>query len=326
MIHRLVVFVVQLTAAVVCSMPPSVAAQERREVAVTFDDLPLVTYVFRDIATHERITATLLAAIRQHEVPAIGFVNEGKLASDGLVDEQRVALLRRWIAAGLELGNHTYSHRDLHRVPLEEYLRDIARGDSVTSALLRSAGYRTRYFRHPFLHTGRNVETQHNVERFLADRGYRIAPVTIDNSDYVFAAAYERAVGRGDETDRRRIANEYLAYMERIFAYYEQQSAALFGREPRQVLLLHANMLNGDQFGPLANMIERRGYRFVSLEYALADPVYATEDSYTGPSGISWLHRWAFTRGKRGAFFAGEPAVPDTIAKAAVAPIRPAGQ
>jgi len=86
-----------------------------------------------------------------------------------------------------------------------------------------------------------------------------------------------------------------------------------------QVLLLHANVLNADHFGALADMMTRRGYRFVALDRALADPAYDSEDRYTGPSGITWLHRWALTQGKRGAFFAGEPTVPEAIAKDAAA-------
>jgi peptidoglycan/xylan/chitin deacetylase (PgdA/CDA1 family) len=291
----------------------------KREVAITFDDLPLVTRVFHDVAGQERITDALLTAIRRHEVPAIGFVNEGKLSPDGSVDDRRVALLRRWVEAGLELGNHTRSHVGLHTTPLAVYLQDIARGDSITAALLRPTGRRPRYFRHPFLHTGRDLATRRDVERFLAARGYRVAPVTIDNSDYIFAAVYERAVAGDDDDARRRIAAAYLDYMEQVIAYYERQSVALFGREVPQVLLLHANVLNADHFGALADMMTRRAYRFVSLDRALADPAYDSEDRYTGPSGITWLHRWALAQGKRGAFFAGEPTVPEAIAKDAAA-------
>ena len=295
------------------------AGQRRREVVVTFDDLPAVAYVVRTDDARERITDALVSAVGRHRVPAIGFVNEGALVSNGSINSRRVALLRRWVDAGLELGNHTYSHRGLHQSPLGVYLEDIARGDSVTTVLLQSVGRRPRYFRHPFLHLGRDLETRQTVERFLADRGYQVAPVTIDNSDYIFASAYERAVERADTIGQHRIATAYVSYMEAVFAYYEQQSMALLGRELPQVLLLHANLLNADHFDALAGMIARRGYTFVSLDRALADPAYRSKDSYTGPSGISWLHRWALTQGKRGAFFAGEPMVPDEIVKAASA-------
>jgi peptidoglycan/xylan/chitin deacetylase (PgdA/CDA1 family) len=302
------------------------AGQRRREVAVTFDDLPVVAYAVRTDDARERITDALLSAIRRHGVPAVGFVNEGALVSNGSINGRRVALLRRWIDAGLELGNHTYSHRGLHRSSLEVYLEDIARGDSVTTVLLRSVGRRPRYFRHPFLHSGRDLETRQTVERFLADRGYRIAPVTIDNSDYIFASAYERAVERADTIGQLRVATAYVGYMEAVFAYYEQQSAALLGRELPQILLLHANLLNADHFDALAGMMARRGYTFISLDHALTDPAYDLKDSYTGPSGISWLHRWALTQGKRGSFFAGEPTVPDDIVKAASAATNSSGR
>ena len=302
------------------------AGQRRREVAVTFDDLPVVAYVVRTDDARERITDALLSAVRRHGVPAIGFVNEGALVSNGSINGRRVALLRRWIDAGLELGNHTYSHRGLHRSSLEAYLEDITRGDSVTTVLLRSVGRRPRYFRHPFLHSGRDLETRQTVERFLVDRGYPIAPVTIDNSDYIFASAYEHAVAHADTIGQLRTATAYVSYMEAVFAYYEQQSVALLGRELPQILLLHANLLNADHFDALAGMMARRGYTFVSLDSALADPAYRLNDSYTGPSGISWLHRWALTQGKRGSFFAGEPTVPDDIVKAASARTSSSGQ
>ena len=301
--------------------PAPVAAQRspHREMAVTFDDLPVATRMLHGDSAQRAITGALLDAIARHKVAAIGFVNEVKLARSGMVDPRRVALLRRWLEAGLELGNHTYSHIDLHRTSVTTYIHEIARGDSVTSLLLRERGRQPRYFRHPLLHTGRDLASRDAVDRFLAEHGYRVAPVTVDNYDYIFAAVYEHALTRGDGDGRRRIATAYLEYMEHVVAYYEQQSAALFGREIPQVLLLHASALNAETFDSLAGMLERRGYRFVTLDRALRDPAYQSDDRYTGPAGITWLHRWALTQGKGRTFFTGEPAVPESIAKEAAA-------
>jgi peptidoglycan/xylan/chitin deacetylase (PgdA/CDA1 family) len=286
------------------------AAQPARMVAVTFDDLPGVARGDRSVQTHARITDGVLRHLREHRVPAIGFVNEAKLLTDGRVDERRVALLRQWARAGLELGNHGYSHVDFHTTPVDAYITDVARGDSVTRLVLAEAGRRPRFFRHPFLHSGRTLEDRRRFEASLAERGYRVAPVTIDNGDYLFAAAYDHAPA---DSVRRRVADEYVAYMERVTAFYEQQSVSLLGRDIPHVLLLHANNLNADHFGRLAEMYVRRGYTFVPLERAMRDPVYASPDTYTGAGGISWIHRWALTAGKRGADFAGEPAVAEWV-------------
>jgi len=40
---------------------------------------------------------------------------------------------------------------------------------------------------------------------------------------------------------------------------------------------------------------------------ALAAPAFSLPDTYTGPAGITWLHRWAMTRGVPKSTFAGEP-------------------
>jgi peptidoglycan/xylan/chitin deacetylase (PgdA/CDA1 family) len=286
-----------------------------RAVAVTFDDLPVVSVLPLDRAGRDALTSALLAAIRRHRVPAIGFVNENKLAdSAGTIDSARVALLRSWLDAGLELGNHTWSHPDLHRVPLTSFQDEVLRGERVTRQLLAERGRAPRYFRHPFLHTGRSVAVRDSLTAFLAEHGYRVAPVTIDNADYVFAAAYDRAVSAGDRAGASRIRATYLDYMDSVTAFYERQSVAILGRELPQVLLLHANRLNADAFDAVATMFERRGYRFIPLDEALADPAYGSADSYTGPAGITWLHRWAITAGTSPTVFQGEPEVPEWVA------------
>ena len=295
----------------------NVPAPAARVMAVTIDDLPTASVLGNEIAMAEGITVDLLVALARHHVPAIGFVNERKLQTDGRVDRRRVALLQRWIDAGLELGNHTFSHPDLHETPIERFEREVLDGENVTRRLLGARGKRPRYFRHPFLHTGRTLETRRAFDAFLARHGYRVAPVTIDNSDYVYAAAYDRSLARGDRETKDRIASAYVAYMAEVVAYYEQQSVALLGRELKQTLLVHASALNAATFDALAARLEARGYRFVTLDEALSDPAYAMADTYVGPGGITWLHRWALTQGKRGAFFAGEPAVPDWIQQAA---------
>jgi len=285
-----------------------------REVAVTFDDLPIAGVVAHDAAESRAITSRLLAAVKAHGVPTIGFVNEGKLGAEG------EALLKMWLDAGFELGNHTSSHIDAHTAPIANVEADILRGETVTRRLLADRGLQPRFFRHPYLHTGRDLDTKFRLERFLDAHGYRIAPVTIDNDEYVFAAAYDRAAAAGDAALRARVAAAYVPYMDAKFEFFERNEQELFGRAIRHVLLVHANPLNAERFGDLAQMLERRGYRFITLDRALEDSAYRTPDTYVGPGGITWIHRWALTKGMPKTFYAGEPETPDWVAKAAAPP------
>ena len=92
--------------------------------------------------------------IAKAKVPVIGFVNENKLYSNGERDQEQIDLLRRWTTAGLELGNHTYSHISLHSKGLEEYEADLIKGETITAELLAEKGKKLRFFRHPYLMTG----------------------------------------------------------------------------------------------------------------------------------------------------------------------------
>lgn len=287
-----------------------------RTLAVTVDDLPFNPRSV-PLADQKRWTDRLLQTFRKHEVPAIGFVNEVGVMDDGQPVPERVALLEAWLEAAMELGNHTYSHPDLHRVPLKDFLREIDAGDRVTARLLAERDQAPRFFRHPFLHTGRDLKTKRAVESFLQDRGYRVAPVTHDNSEWIFALAYRRALEAGDDALADRIGAAYVPYMCDKLEFFERNSRDLFGREIPQILLIHANRLNADHFGALARAIRDRGYRFVSLETALEDPAYDSEDTYAGPAGLTWLHRWALTRGVPKSFFQGEPEAPSFVLEAA---------
>ena len=278
----------------------------RRQVAVTFDDLPFTGDGGKaDVNAIREFTAKLLGTLTSNKVPVIGFVNERFLQREG-EREARTAILKMWVDAGFELGNHTFGHASLYKMPLAAFQQQVVDGEPVTRSLLAARNMRLRYFRHPFLNTGPDLKTKEAFEKFLRERGYRVAPVTIDNAEWIFAKAYTDAMHRGDRETARRVADEYVPYMERMFEFYERMSVELFGREIAQTLLVHANALNADHFDRIISMMKRRGYEFVTLEEALRDKAYEHRDTYTGATGISWLQRWAITRGQK---FTKEPAL-----------------
>jgi peptidoglycan/xylan/chitin deacetylase (PgdA/CDA1 family) len=278
------------------------------EIAITFDDLPA-----QNMREPERLTRDLLAHLTKRKLPVIGFVNGDKLLVDGKVMPERLALLDLWMDAGFELGNHTFAHRSLNRIPVEEFEADVIAGEKHLIDVIRRHRGKLRYFRHPFLHTGRTAEVREHVTSFLGKRGYTIAPVTIDSSEWIFARAYDVS----DAALRPKLVDAYLDYMLAKINYHDREAVRLFDREIKHVLLVHANALNAEAFGMLADRIAKRGHRFISLERALEDPAYTSPDTYFGAGGISWLDRWALTRGVSKDFFADEPRTPEWVQKAA---------
>jgi peptidoglycan-N-acetylglucosamine deacetylase len=268
-----------------------------RQVAVTIDDLPAGMADRLPAADITALTAKLLGTLRDQKIPVVGFVNEKKLYRAGEVDE-RIKALQMWIDSGFELGNHTFSHMSLNQAGLKAWEDDVIQGESVTRMLLAQRKMKLRYFRHPYLDTGRDLETRRQAEAFLVERGYRIAPITLDGWDWMFAGLYEDAKKRSDTALQQQIVKEYLAYHDAVFAYTEQLSAKIVGYEPKQILLLHASNLEADHIGELMDVLRRRGYRFITLGDALDDAAYSLPDTYVGEGGTGWIDQWAITQGK----------------------------
>ena len=285
----------------------------RREVALTFDDLPGVSMLRSQhcrAQAYAELNRRIVRKLTAHRIPALGLVVEGRLCVQR--HSALPEILDIWAAAGMELGNHSYSHYDLNNTPLAKYQADVIRGESAAKRVLKKRGKTLNYFRHPFLHAGKDVATKVSFEKFLRGRGYLLAPVTIDNQEWVFAEVYAMAKDRGDTATARRVAGEYLHYMNTIFEFFEKRSVEVVGREIRQVLLLHVNPLNADYLDELVGMMKKRGYSFISMDKALEDPAYRLPDRYAGPVGLSWIHRWALAKGMQ---MREEPREPQIIAK-----------
>ena len=284
------------------------AAKEVKEVAVTIDDLPL-NGPRVELGRLRAMTDKILAGLNRHRIPAVGFVNESLLYVPGETDA-RIALLRAWADAGVELGNHTFSHLGFKTASLAAYEDDFVRGDAVTKIILGQKGRRPRYFRHPFLQMGATLELERSFESFIAERGYAAAPVTVDTMDWMFLAAYAGALRSGDAGMRRRVSEEYLKFAGLKFDFCERAARDLFGRPGKYILLLHANELNADNFEALVKVMTDRGYRFITLEEALKDPVYRFPEKYLDTS--DWLSHWAASKGVK----LTSPAPPEFIRQA----------
>ncbi|HTS36207.1 MAG TPA: polysaccharide deacetylase family protein [Candidatus Solibacter sp.] len=293
--HLRLVFALCLLACAVHVSAQSVKLD--RQVAVTIDDLPAGMADRLPAADITAMTAKLLGTLRDQKIPVVGFVNEKKLFKPGEVDE-RIKALQMWLDYGFELGNHTFSHASLNQVGLKAWEDDVVQGEGVVNLMLAPRKLKMRYFRHPYLDTGRDLVTRREAEKFLIDRGYRIAPITLDGWDWAFAGVYEDAKKRNDTALQQQIVKDYLAYHDAVFAYSEQLSTRIVGYEPKQILLLHASNLEADHISELLDLLRKRGYRFITLEDALGDAAYSLPDTYVGEEGTGWLDHWAITQGK----------------------------
>jgi len=263
-------------AMVVLSLLLLPAAATGSEVAITLDDLPTHGSLPPGTDRLAVIDAVIATLQRHRVVGTVGFVNGGELS----VAPDHLGVLRRWLAAGYPIGNHTLSHIDLHRSDVRSYLADVERNEE---ALAPYAPPRApRLFRYPYLHEGDTLEARRAVRTALHARGYVVAPVTIDFSDWVWNEAYVRCVATGDSGAVAVLRQRFLRDAQVALDWSERSARLLIGRSIRHVLLLHLGAFDALMLDDLLTMYERRGVRFIPVAEALTDPIYSIDPGMTG--------------------------------------------
>ena len=269
---------------------------EAEPVALTFDDLPVMS--INDDADYQRTTmARLIKGLHRHHYPAFGFAIGGDVESGP--DHLGERLLNEWMEACFPVGNHTWSHNSLNKTPVETYIADTARADALLRGLMRPHGQTPQWFRHPYLDTGATLEDKHRFEGWLKAHGYRVAPVTMENSDWEFSPAYDQALKTGDLAKAEAVRRAYVRYTASVVTWYRAAGLQLLGRRPAYVFLLHACRLNADSIDDLAHIFRENGLKPVSLAKAMRDPVYRRSDDWADADGDEWLTRWAHLAHKK---------------------------
>jgi len=274
---------------------PFAFAASKREVAITVDDLPVAQSGMGAcrFGNLQMLTLRLLEQFLRQKAPITAFAVAG--ACPDLTDDERRAVLQLWQNAGAEIGNNTDSRLDLSKEDPAVFEADILKADQALRPLL--GGRPLRYFRYPMLHTGPTPEIKAHAAKFLASHGYTNAPVTIEDSDWMFSSVYAEGISKGNMELMQHVKDDYVNYMETVIDFFEQRTLEVVGHEIPQILMLHASRLNADLATDLLTMLKRRGYRFITLDQALKDPAYQLPENYAGANGISWIHRWSITKG-----------------------------
>jgi len=241
------------------------------ELAVTIDDLP-VHAPYPPGVTPDEVSRDMIAALNAAHAPATGFVNAVRMQDQPETD----SVLGEWHSAGFTLGNHGWAHRHLSEMTVPEFEQELVNDEPA----LRRHGAKTdwHWFRYPFLDEGKDADQRAAARAALKKHGYRVAAVTTGFSDWAWTPAYARCSEAGNAAAVTELERMYLAAVRTSIADDRAAAHRLYGRDIPYVLLMHVSAMSAHMMPQVLQIYREAGYRFVSLEKAERDPVYA---SYT---------------------------------------------
>ncbi len=152
------------------------------------------------------------------------------------------------------------------------------------------------WFRYPFLREGDTLEKRRSVIAYLKEHGYRVAQVTLDYEDYAWNAPYARCSASNDAEALAWLRSSYLETASDYIDLGQQMARMIYGRDIKHVMLLHAGAFGAEILPDLLDLLERKGFKLISLEEAQSDPAYQSDPNIPMTAGITLLEQMMLAR------------------------------
>jgi len=269
----------------------------QKKVAITMDDVPRTN--------NPESSEALLNYLTENDIPTTIFINEGRVVRDSMA--LNVALLEKWIASPvITPGNHTFSHSRYSTSDFEDFTEDVKKGEYLSKPLSEKYNKEYRHFRFPYNDLGATKAQQDSIAAYLEAEGYRIAPFTVESSDYLYSYLYNHYLRKKDEDNARRIGKAYVNKTIDLLQFFDSLAYVEYGRSIPQIFLCHDFRINADYLPEIVESL--KDYEFIAYENALEDEVYDLPNNYYEKWGISWVYRWMDGE-KRQSYQRSEPSV-----------------
>jgi peptidoglycan/xylan/chitin deacetylase (PgdA/CDA1 family) len=266
---------------------------QQQPLAITFDDLP--AHGARPPAVSRiQIIQSILTTLQREKLPATyGFFN-GVRTEEA---PETLDVLRAWRSAGQPLANHTWSHPDFNETPALQFIANIEANQPLLRTLMSDPLDDWHWLRYPYLNEGDTLEKHREVRTWLKINHYRVAEVTMDFEDWAWNDPYTRCIAKNDTAALQQLHDTYLSTADQYITYYRAISKAVYGRDIPFILLMHVGAFDAHMLPDLLRLYRSRGFTFVTLPQAAADPIYAEDSDIAYTNGDTLTEQLAFKRG-----------------------------
>lgn len=239
-----------------------------KEIALTFDDIPRAATEHFD---GQQRADHLIKALKTAGVSTTFFANSERLDAEGTLR------LKKYVAAGIGLANHTHSHPNLNESSSQDYVEDFRKADKILSVF---SGF-TQWFRFPYLREGDTIEKRDALRTELKNKNYLNAYITVNNYDWYMDVLFQKALKEKRQVNMEALKNTYIQVLLDSVEYYDDMAMKVLGRSPKHVLLLHENDLAALFVGDFVTALKAKGWKIISPQEAYTDQI--TSYQYSDP-------------------------------------------
>ena len=130
------------------------------------------------------------------------------------------------------------------------------------------------------------------MRAYLQAHEYRVAQVTLDWEDYAWNSAYARCVGKNDAKSIAWLRSSYLNTASAYLDMGREAAKLVYGHDINHVLLLHLGAFSSTILPDALDLLQKKGFKLVTLEEAESDPAYETDPDAGSKYGGTLLEQW----------------------------------
>jgi hypothetical protein len=227
----------------------------------------------------------LLHALKDNGIPPTVDFLAGESLDQGLQEE--------WLRSGNLIGTLTYKGLSPKKGSAQEFIDTLTRNEQELGPLWSKFERKQKYFRYPSLKLGMDTQRPREIHAFLKQNGFVEVPATIDSRDDYFSQPYCAALARGDKVCANFVIATFKSMLLDKTLKARAAARKIAGRDVKQILMIQANQLTSDLLDELLRWYKAMGVRFISIDEALGDVFYATEDATNTANQIIWETRRA---------------------------------
>lgn len=228
-----------------------------KEIALSFDDAPKRSSIFLSGTSR---TEKLLQKLKKSNVPeVVFFCNSKRLSIDNGINR-----LKMYADAGHIIANHTHSHPNANKIPVDDFINEIIRADTE----LREYKTFKPWFRFPYLRRHSDLNSNARLKSFMTQFGYTDGYVTVDNGDWYMNKLFVDAFTAGEKINFDKLKQLYVRVLMDEVKYYDEMAIEWLGHSPRHVLLLHENDLAAMYVDDLISALRNEGWEIISATEA----------------------------------------------------------
>ena len=190
---------------------------------------------------------------------------------------------KEWIKRGNLTGSLGFNRLRPRKTTAEQFIENIARNETVLAPFCKGVSPAKKYFRFPRTKLRQRASEMETVNSYLREHNYVAVPETVELLGESFSQLYCASVARGDQPCTNLIKASFRSLALDTTVRARSIAKDLAGHDVKHIMVVGANQFICDNLSDLLAWYKSLGARFISLDQALADPLY----SISQPSSVT---------------------------------------